>query len=82
MDVGPGRASMQNPRKSSELSNTHEPARGLPSWGVDDLPEPALFSTRNLFRIIGPGAIMLAASIGGGEWLAVTPTEILFHAAR
>jgi hypothetical protein len=43
---------------------------GLPAWGVDDLPEPLPFSTRNLFRMIGPGAIMLAASIGGGEWLA------------
>lgn len=51
-------------------SNLVETAGGLPPWGTDDLPEPAPFSTRNLFRMIGPGAIMLAASIGGGEWIA------------
>ncbi|HUG91208.1 MAG TPA: Nramp family divalent metal transporter [Planctomycetaceae bacterium] len=41
----------------------------LPPWGRDDLPAPLPFSLRNLFRTIGPGAILLAASIGGGEWL-------------
>lgn len=45
----------------------------LPDWGRDDLPEPLPFSIRNVFRTIGPGAILLAASIGGGEWL-VGPT--------
>jgi hypothetical protein len=43
---------------------------GLPEWGKDDLPEPLPFSVRNLLRTIGPGAILLATSIGGGEWLA------------
>src|SRR5215216_1289600 len=43
---------------------------GLPEWGTDDLPEPLPFSARNLLRTIGPGAILLATSIGGGEWLA------------
>ena len=41
----------------------------LPRWGKDDLPEPPPFSGRNLFRVIGPGAILLVASTGGGEWL-------------
>lgn len=41
----------------------------LPPWGQDDLPEPLPFSLGNLFRVIGPGAILLATSIGGGEWL-------------
>lgn len=40
----------------------------LPPWGQDDLPEPLPFSLRNVFKTIGPGAILLAASIGGGEW--------------
>lgn len=34
-----------------------------------DLPEPLPFSTRNVIRTIGPGAILLAGSIGGGEWI-------------
>src|SRR5262245_54669558 len=45
----------------------------LPPWGQDDLPEPLPFSLRNVFKTIGPGAILLAASIGGGEWL-IGPT--------
>ncbi|MSR59663.1 MAG: hypothetical protein EXS05_18810 [Planctomycetaceae bacterium] len=50
----------------------------LPAWGHDDLPEPLPFSIRNVFRTIGPGAILLAASIGGGEWL-VGPTAAVKH---
>ncbi|MBI1786117.1 MAG: Nramp family divalent metal transporter [Acidobacteria bacterium] len=41
----------------------------LPAWGRAELPEPLPFSARNALRTIGPGAILLAASIGGGEWL-------------
>ena len=41
----------------------------LPPWSVDDLPAPPPFTIRNAFKVIGPGAIMAATSIGGGEWL-------------
>src|SRR5688572_19152395 len=41
----------------------------LPRWDVADLPAPLPFSARNLFKVIGPGAVMAATSIGGGEWL-------------
>jgi len=40
----------------------------LPDWQMGDLPEPLPFTIRNIFRTIGPGAILLAGSIGGGEW--------------
>jgi hypothetical protein len=50
----------------------------LPAWGRDDLPAPLPFSLRNVFRTIGPGAILLAASIGGGEWL-VGPAITVGH---
>ena len=42
----------------------------LPDWDRADLPEPLPFGLVNLFRTIGPGAILLAAAIGGGEWIA------------
>ncbi|MBM3735373.1 MAG: hypothetical protein FJW39_06245 [Acidobacteria bacterium] len=42
----------------------------LPDWKQGELPDPPPFNLRNAFRMIGPGAILLAASIGGGEWLA------------
>ncbi len=41
----------------------------LPPWDVAELPAPPSFSFRNMMRVIGPGAIMAATSIGGGEWL-------------
>ena len=41
----------------------------LPDWGRGELPAPPPYSLRNMFRMVGPGAILLAASIGGGEWL-------------
>jgi hypothetical protein len=43
-----------------------------------DLPAPLPFSVRNLFKVIGPGAILLATSIGGGEWL-VGPVQGVKH---
>ncbi|MFM9963960.1 MAG: Nramp family divalent metal transporter [Planctomycetaceae bacterium] len=50
----------------------------LPAWEVAELPEPLPFSFRNAFKVIGPGAIMLAASIGGGEWL-IGPATVIKH---
>lgn len=41
----------------------------LPAWERADLPEPLPFGLVNLFKTIGPGAILLAAAIGGGEWI-------------
>ena len=41
----------------------------LPSWAVAELPAPPPYGLRNVLKVIGPGAIMAATSIGGGEWL-------------
>ena len=41
----------------------------LPRWEEADLPAPPPLNFRNKLRMAGPGAILLAASIGGGEWL-------------
>jgi len=51
---------------SSELPTTHGE---LPPWEVSDLPAPPPFDLRGIMKVIGPGAIMAATSIGGGEWL-------------
>ncbi|MBM4074260.1 MAG: hypothetical protein FJ267_01290, partial [Planctomycetes bacterium] len=50
----------------------------LPKWEQSDLPEPLPFSVTNLFRTIGPGAILLAAAIGGGEWIVGPLTTIKY----
>lgn len=51
---------------SSELPATHGE---LAPWDVSDLPAPPPFDLRGVMKVIGPGAIMAATSIGGGEWL-------------
>jgi hypothetical protein len=51
---------------------------GMPPYGRGELPEPLPFNARNALRVVGPGAILLAASIGGGEWL-VGPAIAVKH---
>ena len=50
----------------------------LPPWKPADLPEPLPFSFLNTLRTIGPGAILLAGAIGGGEWI-VGPMMAVKH---
>lgn len=64
--------------RMSELTEKQHAPTDLPAWGHDELPEPPPFSVPNVFRTIGPGAILLAASIGGGEWL-VGPAMAVQH---
>jgi hypothetical protein len=50
----------------------------LPPWDVAELPAPPAFSFRNALKVIGPGAIMAATSIGGGEWLVGPATAVKY----
>jgi len=50
----------------------------LPDWQTGDLPEPLPFTAGNIFRTIGPGAILLAGSIGGGEWIVGPLTAVRY----
>lgn len=62
----------------TESKSAFERGGRLPPWEVGELPQPLPFSVRNAFRVIGPGAILLAASIGGGEWL-IGPATVIKH---
>lgn len=53
----------------------------LPRWAVDDLPAPPIFGLRNALKVIGPGAIMAATSIGGGEWLVGPAAAVKYSAS-
>jgi len=53
----------------------------LPRWKVQDLPAPLPFGFRNMLRVIGPGAIMAATSIGGGEWLVGPAAAVKYGSA-
>jgi hypothetical protein len=56
--------------KAAPAAETLPPGHGeLPPWDVDELPAPPPFSMGNALKVIGPGAVMAATSIGGGEWL-------------
>ena len=60
----------QNPVNNSSVADLQRDHGCLPDWQTGDLPEPLPFTLRNILRTIGPGAILLAGSIGGGEWIA------------
>src|SRR5918996_1596872 len=53
----------------------------LPRWAVAELPAPLPFGGRNLLKVIGPGAIMAATSIGGGEWLVGPAAAVKYSSA-
>ena len=59
------------PGMSDQLDQTdvYLPATQLPTWGVDDLPEPTPLRWRNWKSFVGPGIVMCGIAIAGGEWL-------------
>ena len=59
---------MKQPAVAGSASSLQDHG-AMDPWGVDDLPAPPRFSPRNLLKVIGPGAVLAATSIGGGEWL-------------
>jgi hypothetical protein len=50
-------------------------------WPVDELPAPPPFGWKNLLKVIGPGAVMAATSIGGGEWLVGPAAAVKYSSA-
>ena len=47
----------------------HPGSHRIPRWGVARLIDVPRFSRRNWFLLLGPGLVMGASAIGGGEWL-------------
>lgn len=63
------------PPKPNDVSRDHGE---LPDWNTGEVPEPLPFSLGNIIKTIGPGAILLAASIGGGEWIVGPMTAVKY----
>jgi hypothetical protein len=59
-------------------NNPVEARSGLQPWKVTDLPQPPKAKGLGLLAVIGPGAIVLGASIGSGEWLLGPATFIKY----
>lgn len=47
----------------------HPGSQRMPRWNVDELIDAPTFRLKNWAAMIGPGLVMGAAAIGGGEWL-------------
>jgi hypothetical protein len=44
--------------------------KAMPQWDTGELIDAPRFTWRNALMMIGPGLVMGASAIGGGEWLA------------
>ncbi|WP_437188460.1 Nramp family divalent metal transporter [Planctomicrobium sp. SH668] len=47
----------------------HPGSPQMPQWGSGELPKAPILSWRSLPLLLGPGLVMGAAAVGGGEWL-------------
>jgi hypothetical protein len=54
----------------SGSSAPHPGSKRMPRWGVAELVDAPIFTRKNWFAMIGPGLVMGASAVGGGEWLA------------
>ncbi|HZN37024.1 MAG TPA: hypothetical protein VFB80_24505, partial [Pirellulaceae bacterium] len=57
-------------KESKPFEAPHPGTKAMPQWDTGDLIDAPIFTTRNLLAMIGPGLVMGASAIGGGEWLA------------
>ena len=53
-----------------------EARTGLPPWNRGELPPPPDTRGLRILGVVGPGAIVLGASIGSGEWL-IGPSAVV-----
>ena len=58
-----------------------EARSGLDPWHVAELPPPPAAKGLGILGVIGPGAIVLGASIGSGEWLLGPATFVKYGVA-
>ncbi len=57
-------------------SNAKETESGLERWTMGELPHPPVAG--GMWRMIGPGVILLGVSIGSGEWLLGPATFVQY----
>jgi hypothetical protein len=74
-------ASPANPYESSAVAAPIPPpetqsqapwpgSHDMPRWDTGELIDAPVFTWKNILAMIGPGLVMGASAIGGGEWLA------------
>lgn len=55
---------------SSTFEAPHPGSPAMPHWTTGELVQAPFFTWRNWIGMIGPGLVMGASAVGGGEWLA------------
>jgi hypothetical protein len=58
------------PKSNSKFEAPHPGTKAMPQWDTGELIDAPRFAWRNILAMIGPGLVMGASAIGGGEWLA------------
>src|SRR5262245_19362606 len=56
--------------RSESFEAPHPGSPAMPRWTTGELPHAPIFTWRHWVGMIGPGLVMGAAAVGGGEWLA------------
>jgi Mn2+/Fe2+ NRAMP family transporter len=59
-----------DPSSTGKFEAPHPGAKVMPRWTADELVETPRFTWKNWFAMLGPGLVMGASAIGGGEWLS------------
>lgn len=66
----------EEPGELSTSESTHQDweapwpgTKQMPRWTTGELGEAPIFTWRHIPTLIGPGLVMGAAAVGGGEWL-------------
>ncbi len=62
-------ASVTDSGPVADFTPPHPGSAEMPRWDGGELPRAPMFSSRNLAALIGPGLVLGASAIGGGEWL-------------
>src|SRR5262245_21159285 len=60
----------QTDSAAQEVAAPHPGSQQMPRWNTAELIDAPTFTWRNWLAMIGPGLVMGAAAIGGGEWLS------------
>jgi Mn2+/Fe2+ NRAMP family transporter len=61
---------MSNPASAPARVAPHPGSKKMPRWDVGELIDAPAFRAKNWMAMVGPGLVMGASAIGGGEWLA------------
>src|SRR6478735_2359055 len=57
------------PVATAPFTAPHPGSPAMPRWETGELPPVPVVGWRNILAMIGPGVVMSASAIGGGEWL-------------